>query len=107
MYGRLAPGSWFKSVAAAEFCNLYLAQLESLDAEQVLHDLSDLANGRIPVLTCFEAPPPDPAWCHRALVAGWFSTKLGVEIHELGHEQLGAGWSHPKLPSGWCLKGTP
>jgi hypothetical protein len=50
---------------------------------------------------CFEEPPPDPAWCHRGLVSAWFKDALGVDVPEFGHETLGNGWAHPKLPVKW------
>ena len=36
-------------------------------------------------------------WCHRALVSAWLSDTLGLIVPELGHEDRGHGWSHPKL----------
>jgi hypothetical protein len=71
----------------------------------VLRELAAVAEDMIPALLCFERPPPDPAWCHRGLVAGWLYDELGIEVREIGHEQLGGGWSHPKLPSGWQPEG--
>jgi Protein of unknown function, DUF488 len=101
MYRPLAPGPWFNSVPPEEFCRLYLAQLQRLEPEQVLKDLAELAGGKIPTLLCFEPPPPNTAWCHRGLVAGRLHDQLGIEIREVGHEHLGGGWMHPKLPPEW------
>jgi Active DUF488-N3 subclade len=98
VYQPLAPGAWFKSVDANTFRARYMAQLGDLDARRVLEDLGRIAEGRIPVLLCFEKPPPDPTWCHRGLVAAWLQDTLGIAVYELGHENLGAGWHHPKLP---------
>ena len=98
MYSKLAPGPWFKTVPADEFCRRYWAQLGRLDPVQVLRDLAELANGGIPALLCFEPPPPDTAWCHRGLVAAWLHDELGIEVHEFGHEHRGGGRMHPKLP---------
>jgi Protein of unknown function, DUF488 len=105
MYRPLAPGPWFNSVLAEEFCRLYLAQLERLEPEQVLKDLAELASGKIPTLLCFEPPPPDTAWCHRGLVAAWLQDQLGLDVHEVGHEQRGGGHMHPKLPPDWQSEG--
>ena len=47
------------------------------------------------------APPePGPKWCHRGLVSAWLHDELGLEVFELGQEQCGCGWSHPKLHKG-------
>jgi hypothetical protein len=35
------------------------------------------------------------------LVAGRLHDQLGIEIREVGHEHLGGGWMHPKLPPEW------
>ena len=104
MYHALAPGPWFRSASEEEFCALYLAQLDCLDPNHVVHELAAIAEGMTPALLCFERPPPDPAWCHRGLVAGWLYDQLGIEVREVGHEHLGAGWSHPKLPPGRHLE---
>src|SRR5258706_10448542 len=98
MYGLLAPGPWFKSVAAGEFQVRYMAQLARLDPQAVLQDLAALAGDRVPALLCFEKAPPDPAWCHRGFVSAWFHDTLGLEVVEFGHADSGTGWSHPKLP---------
>jgi hypothetical protein len=98
MYRALAPGDWFGAVDERAFVELYMAQLASLDADQVLRDLAHIANGAIPALLCFEQPPPDAAWCHRGLVAGWLKDAANLEVFELGAERAGSGWSHPKVP---------
>ena len=82
MYRPLAPGPWFKSVDAEQFRVRYLAQLASLDADQVLDDLAGIADGRIPALLCFEKPPPDPAWCHRSLVSAWLQDSAGIDMYD-------------------------
>lgn len=104
-YRPLAPGPWFRSVLAAEFRDLYMAQLDTLDPHRVVRDLTELADGRIPALLCFERPPPDPAWCHRGLVSAWFADTLGVRVVEYGHEDAGWGWAYPKLLSDWRPSG--
>jgi len=60
-------------------------------------DLALMADGGTPTLLCWEAPPSNPAWCHRALVSAWLFDELGLEVPEVGHEALGFGWQHPKL----------
>ena len=96
MYRPLAPGSWFRAVDAAVFSRLYLAQLAKLDPAKVLAELNEMAGGLIPALLCFEPPPPDPNWCHRASVSAWLGDALGIKVVEVGHETAGAGWQHPK-----------
>ena len=55
-----------------------------------------LANGRVPVLCCFEAVG-GPKWCHRSLVASWLSAALGEAVPELGFEDRPQE-RHPLLP---------
>jgi hypothetical protein len=98
MYRALAPGDWFRAVDEQGFVDLYMAQLASLDAGRALRDLARMANGAIPALLCFERPPPDAAWCHRGLVAGWLKDTANLDVFELGAERAGFGWSHPKVP---------
>jgi len=101
MYRLLAPGPWFNSVDADEYRARYMAQLAKLDPMRVLSELSLLADGLIPALLCFEAPPPDPAWCHRGLVSAWLFDTRGIEAFEFGHDGEGCGWRHPKLSRSW------
>jgi hypothetical protein len=103
MYRALAPGNWLRAVDEATFVERYMAQLADLDTGQVLQDLARLADGNIPALLCYERSPPDTAWCHRGLVAGWLKDTANLDIFELGAEQAGSGWSHPKLPAGMPL----
>ena len=98
-YRPLAPGPWFKSCATPEeYRQRYFAEiLGKLDPKAVVSDLALMADGGTPTLLCWEAPPPNPAWCHRALVSAWLFDELGLEVPEAGHEALGFGWQHPKL----------
>lgn len=97
-YSKLYPGPWFKSVDAQEFCDRYFAEvLGKLDPARVVEDLRAMARGRTAVLVCYEPPPPDKQWCHRALVSAWLMQTLGLAVPELGHEEKGYGWCHPKL----------
>jgi len=48
-------------------------------------------------MVCWEHPPPSPSWCHRALVSAWLFKTIGVAVPEVGHEDAGFGWQHPKL----------
>jgi hypothetical protein len=98
-YAKLNPGVWFNSVGPEEYRNLYYAEvLDRLDPKVVVADLLKLADGRVPALCCFE-PASDPLWCHRALVSSWLSDTLGLAVFEIGREDDGYGWSHPKLPA--------
>jgi hypothetical protein len=103
-YPRLAPGAWFKSepdprVWARRYFDEILAKL---DPARVVRELMEMVPGQVPVLLCFEPPPPDPRFCHRALVSAWLHDTLGLQVFELGHEELGCGWSHPKLAVELC-----
>ena len=59
--------------------------LTSLDAVRVRDDLIRLADGRIPVLCCFERPGRGQ-WCHRAIAAQWLAEALGLQVPEVGFE---------------------
>jgi hypothetical protein len=47
-----------------------------------------IADGRVPVLCCFEKPNDPPNWCHRSLVADWIERTLGQPVREIGFETL-------------------
>lgn len=98
-YPKLHPGPWFKSgLTPKEFKRLYFKEiLRPLDPETVVAELHAMAPGSIPVLLCWESPPPDERWCHRSLVSVWLWEELGLIVPEFGHEALGYGWQHPKL----------
>lgn len=74
-----------------------MAQLNELKPQQVVDELTALADGKIPAVLCFERLPPDPHWCHRGLVSAWLADELAIEVPEFGHQQAGFGWHHPKL----------
>src|SRR5690606_13199397 len=102
IFRRLAPGPWFRSVSPVEYMKLYHAEvLSRLDPRQVVRELTDMAGGPIPVLICYEKATPndDEQWCHRGLTAAWLHDELRLEVYEIGQEQCGCGWSHPKLHS--------
>jgi hypothetical protein len=96
-YRQLAPGPWFKTyVTPQEYMQLYYSEvLSKLDPKAVVSALAAMADGGIPTLLCWEAPPPNGTWCHRALMSAWLYDELGLEVPEFGH--LGFGWAHPKL----------
>ncbi len=99
-YAALCPGIWFRDpmpdeLWAARYKREILARL---DPAKVVEDIADLAGGRPAVLMCWEPPPPNRAWCHRALVSLWLQERLGLDVPEIDHEHLGCGCLHPKLP---------
>ncbi len=97
-YPKLFPGKWFNSVSPAEYRQLYFTEvLDKLDPERVVRELTDMCDGAVPALACFEKPPPDPSWCHRALVSAWLHGYAGLTVYELGAEHCGCGWDHPKM----------
>jgi hypothetical protein len=85
-YRRLQLDPWFKTCATPqEYVRLYYREvLSKLDPKAVVGALDAIADGGIPTLLCCEAPPPNPAWCHRALVSAWLFDELGLEVCEFG-----------------------
>jgi hypothetical protein len=100
-YAPLAPGPWFRDpIPDRDWVAKYESEvLAHLDARAVVRDLMALAGGQPVLLMCWEPPPPDLAWCHRALVSRWLSREVGMSAPEYGCEHLGHGYDHPKLPS--------
>ncbi len=100
-YMALAPPAWFRDpMDEGTWARRYETEvLAPMDAAQVLDDLGKLCDGRPAALLCWEPEPPDPAWCHRGLVSRWLHEQAGFELPELGHEHLGCGCRHPKLPA--------
>jgi hypothetical protein len=87
LYRALAPGDWFHSVGVVEFVKRYNATLSALDPRSVMADITGLADGRTPILCCFEATDDIVAgscWCHRSLAAHWLHKTLGVAVREFG-----------------------
>ena len=98
-YPKLNPGPWFNSVNEERYRELYFEEvLKPLDPSVVVGELTEMANGLIPTLLCWEPATPGPKWCHRAFVAGWLHDSLGLEVYEVNKESEGYGWAHPKLP---------
>jgi hypothetical protein len=64
MYRKLQPGPGTLRLPPAEFTSHYLRDvLGKLDAQQVVDELLELADGKTPALCCFEQAH-GPAWCH-------------------------------------------
>ena len=99
-YRKLNPGSWFKSITdEQEWADRYQQEILSpLDPTVVVEELQKLSDGRHPVLLCWEGSSPTEDWCHRGLVSAWLGDELGIDVFELGYEQEGSSWCHPKLP---------
>jgi len=70
--------------------------LGRLDPRVVADALLGLANGRIPVLLCYEQPVAGQ-WCHRAMAAEWLAETLGATMPEFGFESL-PQHEHPLMP---------
>lgn len=55
-------------------------RLTPLDANLVISDIEKMANGKIPVLLCYENPG---SFCHRHLVAKWLRDNFpGLDVAE-------------------------
>jgi hypothetical protein len=98
LFKRLAPGPWFNSTSPMEYDQLYQEILGKLNAGDVVRQIEALANGCVPVLSCYERPNTG-AWCHRALVSRWLRQQLGLVVPELGFEARPADAAHPLMPS--------
>jgi hypothetical protein len=75
-----------------EFEAAYDEYLRGLDADLILARIEQLANGKIPVLVCWENARDIDAgrcWCHRHLVARWFERELSIAVDEMGWPNLG------------------
>ena len=87
----LEPGPWFKTSTPDEYLRSYGQILAALDPAKVAGELVALSAGKIPTLLCFENASgiaEGKCWCHRSIVAQWFEDRLGVEVLEVGHENL-------------------
>ena len=85
-YRPLAPTR--ATLAAADdkprYQQMFEAQLAGLDPNAVVSDLDQIADGKEPVLMCYEKPPfTAENWCHRTMVAEWLHRKLGLVVEEL------------------------
>lgn len=97
MFRQLAPGPWFNSVSVPEYLQRYRAEvLDQLNPHQVAETLLRLADGKVPVMVCFEQPNTGK-WCHRSLAAAWLAEAIGEPVPEFGFEQL-PQQDHPLLP---------
>jgi hypothetical protein len=89
MFRKLQPPAGSLKLADGAFTERYYAEvLERLDPRKTVDELIAMADGKIPVLLCFEHPT-STAWCHRAMISAWFSATLGLEVPEYGREGRG------------------
>jgi len=94
---RLAPGPWFNSVGIDEYYQRYRTEvLAPLNPRAIASELMEMANGRVPVMLCFERPGTGD-WCHRAMAAEWLAEALGRVVPEFGFETL-PQQQHPLMP---------
>jgi hypothetical protein len=97
IFRKLAPGPWFNSVSTEEYIRLYHTEiLAPLDPHAVAKHLIELADGKVPVMVCFERAG-GAQWCHRSLVAAWLAEALGLLVPEYGFEDLPQS-EHPLRP---------
>ena len=59
---------------------LFMAHLDTLDAQATWGRLHELSGDHEPVLLCYENLNRPGEWCHRTLVAEWFKRELGHEV---------------------------
>ncbi len=86
MYKKLAPDRDMLQMGYEKYHNRYIALLAELDPLTTLRELQSLAGNCTPVLLCWEIPPLSVEknnWCHRTIVADWFTTQLGVKTKEI------------------------
>ncbi len=87
IYRDLAPRWDMLTMPYDQYRTIYAEILGPLDPVNVLEDLERLADGHEPVLLCFERPPFSASnWCHRRMVADWFSQTLQLEVPETNSE---------------------
>lgn len=97
MHRKLQPSPGTLKLPDAIFTRRYVREvLQPLDPRQVVDELMEIADGKIPALLCFEHAH-SPAWCHRGIVAAWLQAEIGLDVSEYGREQDGCGIEHPKL----------
>jgi hypothetical protein len=97
-YPKLNPGPWFTDPDTDRFIRNYYEQiLNPLDPATVVRELTEMAEGRIPALLCWEPPTPGFKWCHRSLVSVWLKDTLDLDVYEIDQEHEGCGHAHPKL----------
>ncbi|TXN05930.1 DUF488 domain-containing protein [Methylobacterium sp. WL64] len=92
------PGAWFQTARTEEYRARYAQILGRLDPVDIVARIDQLAQGRIPVLTCYERPNAGQ-WCHRSFLSCWLCLHLGLVVEEYGLEGQGFAASHPLLPA--------
>jgi hypothetical protein len=94
----LQPGPWFRTAGNEEYRALYAGILADLDPVEIVATIDRLADGRIPVLTCFERFGSGD-WCHRAYISAWFALHLGLVVPEYMDPSGAYGAEHSMLPA--------
>lgn len=99
-FRQLTPPKWFRDPMPEKvWVNRYEREvLKVLDANVVVAELTAMGGGGPVLLLCWEPAPPNPDWCHRALVSRWLQREVGLAIPEFGFTSCGCGATHPKLP---------
>lgn len=87
LYGTLAPGKWFARVTLPVYLERYKEEvLDALDPLAVFGALERLADGKTPVLCCYETAKEIGAgktYCHRHLAAKWLEDRLDIQVDEI------------------------
>ena len=68
-------------IKKSEYVYKYNEQLDKLTVIDVLGKLMTMADGKTPVLMCYERPE---AFCHRQLVLWWIKSYYTITAEELG-----------------------
>lgn len=82
VYRKLAPRTDMLKMERAEYEPLYNEILAALDPQQIWGELHALVHPHEPVLLCWERLHRPGEWCHRQMVAEWFSQELGFQLVE-------------------------
>jgi uncharacterized protein (DUF488 family) len=70
----------FKNDPRPRYLEKFAELLGRQDPNRVIAELTDMADGAVPVILCWENPGE---FCHRNLVADWLKSELGILVPEV------------------------
>lgn len=95
----MVPGQWLYTTDDPErYRQLYVSQLQCVDAGELVQRIEQIAGGRPAVLCCF-CKPGAGRWCHRSWASVFFAHRANLDVPEFGMEAEGSGAAHPLLPA--------